>query len=865
VIPAVRTVLPNGLTLLVHHAPASDVVAIVTLVRAGYFDEPDDIVGVAHVVEHMFFKGTTRFGVGEIAKATKAAGGYLNAHTIYDHTSYYTVLPAHAFERGLEIQADAYARSLIADDELARELEVIIQEAKRKEDNPSAVATERLYELLHDRHRIRRWRIGRESQLRAYARDEVHGFYTQFYRPSNTILAIAGGVKPDEVLAAVERLYGALPDAPVGRSIGPTENGAGQFRYRDLSGDVALAQLRLGWRGVPLLDPDAPALDLAASVLAAGRASRLYRAVRERELANSIGAHNYTLPDMGIFTLHLESEPERVKNALLATWGEVMRLREEPLEEHELVRARSLYEARWLRGIETMEGRANFLSAWEAHGGWERGSEYLDAVRAVTAGDLRSAVRRHLDPDNAAVLVYRPAGSTSVAGDAEELRRDLQRSAFEPVHSDPPRARPQPRPQQAELEREEGGVRVYRTRSGVPILVCRRPGLGFAYTAVYSSAGAAADSIEKSGLTLLLARTALKGTATRNSAAIAEEAERLGGTIVAAPSADAIGWSLSVPLPACTHALELLADVSQRAAFPAEALEIERSIALADLASLHDDMFSYPIRLMTQAAYGSHPYALPAIGTEMGLAAVTPDDLLEARSDRVVRGSAVVAIVADTDPDDLARSAAGAFFELGVGDVSLPPPPAWEAGRTVMERREKAQTALAIAFPGPGRRDPDRHSMDLLARVASGLGGRFFDELRDRRSLAYTVHSFASSRPLAGLFGTYIATSPEREDEAREGMLSEIERLRREPPTKEEIDRAREYAIGTELIRRESGSALLSEVVEAWLFGEIAELAEYERTMRALTAVDLDQAVEKYLDRRFAVEGIVKGKVAQPV
>src|SRR5215216_6503854 len=186
-----KTVLPNGLTVLVRRDDSAPVVAVVTYVKAGYFDETDDVVGIAHVLEHMFFKGTQRRGVGEIAKETKASGGYLNAHTIYDHTSYYTVLPASGFEAGLDIQADAYANSVIDAGELRKELEVIIQEAKRKSDNPGAVATETLYEVLHDRHRMRRWRIGREEGLRRLTRDDVVRFYRSYYQPSNTILCIA--------------------------------------------------------------------------------------------------------------------------------------------------------------------------------------------------------------------------------------------------------------------------------------------------------------------------------------------------------------------------------------------------------------------------------------------------------------------------------------------------------------------------------------------------------------------------------------------------------------------------------------------------------------------------------------------------
>ena len=139
-----RTVLSNGLRVLVRRDTSAPVVAIVTHVCAGYFDETDDVVGIAHVLEHMYFKGTPTRAVGEIARATKAVGGYLNASTIYDNTTYYTVLPSSGFATGLDVQFDAYANSLIDAGELARELEVIIQEAKRKADNPGAVTMERM-------------------------------------------------------------------------------------------------------------------------------------------------------------------------------------------------------------------------------------------------------------------------------------------------------------------------------------------------------------------------------------------------------------------------------------------------------------------------------------------------------------------------------------------------------------------------------------------------------------------------------------------------------------------------------------------------------------------------------------------------
>src|SRR6185437_1515967 len=131
----------------------------------------------------------------------------------------------------------------------------------------------------HDRHRIRRWRIGREDDLRRLTRDDVTAFYRSYYQPSNTVLAVVGDVDPDAALAAVERKYGGLADRPVRRDRGPAEPSAPHgFRFDDLSGDVTQSQLAVGWRTPGTLHADTPRLEMTAIVLGGGRASRLYRA-----------------------------------------------------------------------------------------------------------------------------------------------------------------------------------------------------------------------------------------------------------------------------------------------------------------------------------------------------------------------------------------------------------------------------------------------------------------------------------------------------------------------------------------------------------------------------------------------------------
>ena len=857
-----KSVLPNGLTVLIQEDHSAPVVAIVTYVKAGYFDETDRENGLAHALEHMFFKGTKKRGVGEIAKETKASGGYLNAHTIYDNTAYYAVLPSSSFARGLEIQADAYANSVIDAPELAREMEVIIQEAKRKADNPSAVATETLYELLHDAHRMRRWRIGREPGLRAFTREMMHGFYRNFYRPSNTILSISGDVDPATALRHVTELYGGLDAGQPMRNPGPSEPDRTGFRYKELAGDIAQSQLVFGWRTPGTLDPDTPVLDVAASLLATGRASRLYRAVREKKLASSVSAYDYTPTELGVFIVHAETEPETTAEAARVIWDQLHQLRVGSLEDTELTRVRRIFEARWMRRLETAEGRANYLAEWEALGSWQLGDDYFKRFVSASADDVQRVTREHLAEERAAALVYRPEGAHVVAQDAADMKRILGEGGSERLPAIPPRVRPSPPDAKpVEREKEEAGVTVFRTESGVPVLVRRKAGAPIASIGVYIVGGAIEEEPEQAGLTMLTARTMLKGTTTRSAGQIAEDAEMLGGSISASAGSDSFGWSFSVPTPRLGEALELLGDVIQHPTFPDDAFEIERTVALSNVAMLRDDMYRYPMRLASSVAFSNHPYGVPVMGTEESLRALTAEQAREWHKSRVLTSAIVIGVVSDVDVGQVAEMVGREFGEVEPAKPPKVKKPRWPKSiKIAAESRDKAQTAIALAFPGPERDDESRFAANLIGNVASGLGGRFFDELRDRQSLAYTVQASASTKRLAGMFLSYIATSPDKEGVARAGLLAEFAKLREQPITADELSRAKEYIVGVHAISRESGAALLGEMLDAWMFGEgLKELLDYESRVRAVTANQMRDVARKYFDPEKRVEGIVRG------
>lgn len=856
-----RTRLPNGLRILVRRDTTAPVVAIVTWVGAGYFDEPDETVGIAHALEHMYFKGTPTRGVGEIARATKAAGGYLNAGTIYDHTHYYTVLPSSGFAKGLEVQADAYANSVIDAGELKRELEVIIEETKRKADSAGPLALETLFELLHDRHRIRRWRMGRELELRSLTRDQLLAFYRGYYRPSNTILAIVGDVDPDQAIAEATKRYGALQDAPTPRTRGPQEETAPSFRVREWEGDIAQTELVFGWRTPEVAHPDTPALDLLATVLTGGRASRLVRATRDRRLVSSIQAYDYTPTEIGVFVVHATARPEHAAEAARTIHDQLRRVRAGEITDAELERARALVGAQWLRRLESPEGQANFLGAWELMGDWTAGLAYHDQVLATDTVELAAVATRWLAPEAMSIVAYRPRGAPALGANVEAVRTMLDAAPVAPLEAaDPVTQAPRARGPAPTLERVTDGVHVYRTAEGVPILVRPRPGTALAHVGCFVAGGVIAESESNSGISTLMARTALRGTARRSATRLAEDAELLGGTPGASVGTEALQWTLGVPAAALAGAAELLADLVLAPTFPEDGLVAERTIAISALGALRDDMYRQPMRLAAEVAWPGHPYGRSTLGTEESVHALTRADLRAWHDAHVRTSPTVLAAVGDLDPNETALLLAQHFAALRWRPLPAVPVPPWpRAFAERVELRERAQTALSLFFEGPSRADRARFAAELLSGIASGLGGRFFEELRDRQSLAYTVIARPYVRRSGGTFAAYIATSPAKESQARDGLLREFARFRDAEVSQSEVERARTYAIGAWQIRQSSGAAVLSDLADAWLHDDLESLTSYPSDLAAITPRVMQEMAQRWFDPARRVEGIVRG------
>ena len=302
--PPRKKILPNGLTVIVQEMRSAPVVAVQAWVGVGSADESPEEAGLAHVHEHMLFKGTERRRVGEIAQAIEGAGGEINAWTSFDQTVYHVVLASRDFGVGIDVLADAIHHSAFDAEELAREKEVVLEEIKRAEDQPSRVVTQALFQLAYAKHPYRNPVIGTRERVASFTRDDVLAFFRKWYVPSNVTVVVVGDVSEDEAFAAVERSFGANAARET-----PARHGVIEPPQRAPRALVKHEKIEEAYFNVAVHIPDVhhedvPTLDLLASILGQGESTRLLQRVKRKSaLVNDIYAYAYTPIAAGLFGL----------------------------------------------------------------------------------------------------------------------------------------------------------------------------------------------------------------------------------------------------------------------------------------------------------------------------------------------------------------------------------------------------------------------------------------------------------------------------------------------------------------------------------------------------------------------------------
>lgn len=863
-----KVILKNGLTVLIREQEAVPLVSINTYVKAGYFDEDDRLSGISHVIEHMFFKGTAKRPVGEIARETHALGGYLNAYTYYDRTVYNTEVPAENFKRALDIQADALWNSTYDPDELKREIEVVLQENNRKLDNPEAVASEKLYATAFQQHRMRRWRIGTPEGLRALTRDDVVAYVKKYYRPSNVILSIAGRLDIEDTIVEVVKLYGGIADdgEAIERDQGPSEPEQTAVRYASQSGPVEQNHIALGFHAPGILTDDARALEVLASVLSDGRASILGQYLRdEKELITSGSAELRAFRDLGF--LEIDFETAKPLEAQVGALAELENIKKYGVGKEQLARAKALIAQRHYHDIETLTGMAEDLAYFEALGDWKKSMSKLGAIQKVSSDDVVRVAKKYLAFENLSAFEYFPESATRKFSGA-----DYAQAVLDKVGTATEQRSLQELPVTAEIPVADDSiahdlVKPIEKRSilrGPNVYIVEDRRLPLVSFGLFFPGGRLYESANNSGITELMLRSAIRGTKRFNSEDIARRLENAGARIQVVNEPDFFGYVLDGLSGKMDQALEILMDVLQQPAFDDDEIAKEKVLQLARIKNVRENNYSYPISLFMKTLFGDYPYARPSIGTEVSVAAITKEDLQAWFKTNERQLVPTIFIIGDTQGTGLVAPLADALTNEDLHDrdmAALPAPAAKFESKETVEPASRQQTALVYGFLGTTRSGNDRYALTVLENIVSGLGGRFFDAIREKQGLAYTVRTENAFFSKSGAIYTYVAFSPENEAKVKESLTKEIDRLRKDGVTGDELKKGIAYSVGEHEIGLQTRTSTVLEYARAVYGGEgIEGVSNYARFVRGVTAEQVKKAAETYLNPQAEAVVVVRGE-----
>ena len=407
--PPIRTVMRNGMRLIVQEHRASDIAAVYLFVGVGTRNETADQLGYAHFQEHMLFKGTDSFGPGYIDRVVEGVGGKSNAVTSFDYTTFYLVLPSEATATGIQLLSDMAFRSTFAPEEVAREREVIFEEARIEQDNPRSAIVRQLYALVFAGHPYGRPVLGTRETMMAATGDRLKAFNHRYYTPENMTLVVAGPVDPRAVRAMAERSFGRPNNPSFKPTPVPVPRPIGGVVQRQVERPEQQAHLAMGWQAPKSDDPAGDAVDLLATILAGTESSRLARRLRDDErLVSSITMSYSALVGGGIVSLRADLEAKDLQRVEQVVLEEIARIQESGPTEEERQLAVTKFESQHAFDTETSEGLAYAYGLAETTWNLQAELHYVERLRKITREQIRDAARRYLSRGDYARLAFVP-------------------------------------------------------------------------------------------------------------------------------------------------------------------------------------------------------------------------------------------------------------------------------------------------------------------------------------------------------------------------------------------------------------------------------------------------------------------------
>ncbi|MGE4107996.1 MAG: M16 family metallopeptidase [Bacteriovoracia bacterium] len=873
--------LSNGIPVYFQHVDGL-VAATYWWNSTGSADENPKEAGFAHFLEHMLFKDATsketgKPSEGKMARAIESLGGDINAYTSFDQTVYHVTCAEQHWEKVLDAFGAMAKPQKFLKDDFVREREVILEELRKNEDSPGRMMFQNLFGASFAKHPYGRPVIGFVKTLKAATVKDLEAFYRRRYVSGNMGVILvgpigeAGSKRRKQLLQLCEKRFGAraIPKRPPLTTRRVVE---AAFRakedFRVVPFDVKTPTLVVSFRCPDLNHADTPVLDIISSVLGSGELSRLYQSLfYKKQLVTEASAGLYVPRDPGMLYFQMDFEDlTKLDGAVEAFCEELKQFQAEGPTLSELNRVVTNMESERVYSTQTVDGlagRIGFLAFGINDMEFDR--KYIDALKDASVDRIREVATKYLDHRRMGVVLMVPKDQAKY--DLSSLR-DKFRKAFAPAESEKAPAKKIAKLPATTTPLEEmtlsSGVKVlYHPRMHSQVFSLHASALGGTRLELSVPVESAASDW---GLSHLFSMTWTKGTAKKKATEVMEIVEGSAASMDGFSGRNSIGLEMTGLSRDWEKLSQLFGEALFEPALPEDELAHSRRLTLDSIKGMEDHTAQLCSKLFLETLFERHPYGKNSLGTERSVSGIHADKL-KAYHGRWLRPDSLVLSVSGTikrsDLDQMLvnlNERAEAFKQKlsNSAIATVADELDLKAPRWVERNLGREQIHIIVGGLGLRLTDEDRFALRLLQTLLGGQSGRLFIELREKKSLAYTVAPMSFEGMEKGYVGTYIACSPSKKQEAIDGIRTVLEKFAKQGPTAAEVARAKEFYLGRRAMDLQSDASLAAHFGLQKLYGiGPTPEAEIARRIQSVTGKQIQEVCRKYFVEPHMVTAVV--------
>ncbi len=598
--------LDNGQTVVIQQVKSNPIVTIDTWIKTGSIDEDDSNNGVAHFLEHLFFKGTSNHAPGEFDKILETKGAITNAATSKDFTHYYVTIPSKDFDLAMDLHADMMMHPLIPRNEMEKERKVVLEEISKDLNAPSKILQDNLNDMMYTNHPYKRRVIGKSDVIETITRDQILSFYNAHYSPSNMITIVIGDVAPEHAISKIKEDFNAGYKKQIKNVYPKEEQLTKQVKKVEYLPNTESGYMLVGFRGTPIEDKDSYALDVLATILGDGRSSVLNQVMKEKKrIAFSVDAGNSTYRDDGIFYISANFEPEKCKVVQDTIFDEIKKIQTNGITDEQLSLAKNIIERSTFYSRESITNIATEIGYTMAlTNDIKFYDNYLTNIKAVTKDDVKKAADKYLGENKSAISIVLPESAKNVP--VANIKKDTG---------------------SAELVSENSQSQKYKLSDGATLLYTPNSSNDIIAISIYAKGG---QLLEKThGTANLVASLMMKGTKNYSSLELSQILEDNGIKIAPVASADAFAISVLTTKDEYDKTLELLNEVVNNATFDNFEIEKVKSDKMSSIKRNKDIPIQRAIEEYRDLIYQNTPYSISSKVLEKNIPNISKEEMVE--------------------------------------------------------------------------------------------------------------------------------------------------------------------------------------------------------------------------------------------